>query len=323
MSGDSLSLKLTITLIIVVIIGAFIAGLVIINQKTREEHFSDWENQGQSPPNNPQLPILRTYLHVIDGYWTRDSSSDLPLYICNVGYSVENVGNGDAENVRISIKLNEAVYLEKTIMVLASLSKYADSFTISINYDETKAVSLYAACSKSSDSATIMVVATLPRGFRPDLCKLFITPRDANIVSLKNQIVSNKFPLTPNWIALRDWVANSITYKYDSDVHGVEEYWQLPKETLQLRTGDCEDYAILLVSLLRADGWSPNDVYVVIGKDAQGNGHAWVKVNLGILGWQYLEPQANGWFTLVLDYFITSGYKEEYIFNDTLFYKTG
>jgi len=118
-------------------------------------------------------------------------------------------------------------------------------------------------------------------------------------------------------------VANSITYKYDSYVHGVEEYWQLPKETLQLRTGDCEDYAILLVSLLRADGWSPNDIYVVIGKDAQGNGHAWVKVNLGIFGWQYIEPQANGWFTLVLDYFITSGYKEEYIFNDTLFYKTG
>jgi len=58
MLGDSLSLKLTITLIIVIIIGAFIAGLVIINQKTREEHFSDWENQGQSSPNNPQLPIL-------------------------------------------------------------------------------------------------------------------------------------------------------------------------------------------------------------------------------------------------------------------------
>ena len=47
-----------------------------------------------------------------------------------------------------------------------------------------------------------------------------------------------------------------------------------------------------------------------------------VKINLGILGWQYLEPQANGWFTLASDYFITSGYKEEYIFNDILFYKT-
>lgn len=325
MLGDSLSLKLTITLIIMtLIIGAFIAGLLIISQKTQEEHFSDSENQGQSSPQQPSVtePVIRTYLYIIDGHWTRDSSSDLPLYICNAGYSVENIGNGDAENVGITIKINEATYLEQTILMLTSLSKYADSFNISINYDETKTVSLYAACSKSSDSATITVDTMLPRYFSSDLCKLFITPREANVVSIKNQIISNKFPLTPNWIALRDWVANTITYKYDSDVHGVKEYWQLPKETLQLRTGDCEDYAILLVSLLRADGWSSNDIYVVIGEDAQGNGHAWVKINLGILGWQYLEPQANGWCTLVLDYFITFGYKEEYMFND-IFYKTG
>jgi hypothetical protein len=56
------------------------------------------------------------------------------------------------------------------------------------------------------------------------------------VVSIKNVILKNKFPLIPNWIALRDWVGNSITYKYDSTVHGVEDFWQLPKETIELRT---------------------------------------------------------------------------------------
>lgn len=45
---------------------------------------------------------------------------------------------------------------------------------------------------------------------------------------------------------IRDWVAASIEYKTNEEQRGVDEYWQTPEETLSLRSGDCEDFAILL-----------------------------------------------------------------------------
>lgn len=131
----------------------------------------------------------------------------------------------------------------------------------------------------------------------------------------------DKFFLLPNWIALRDWVGKNLLYKSDSEVHGVSDYWQFAKETLGLRTGDCEDCAILLCSLLRAGDYSSNDVYVVLG--ARGNeNHAWVKVNLGIF-WYNLEPQADGWSTLIGDFLELSGYKAVCEFNDAQYHTLG
>ena len=37
-----------------------------------------------------------------------------------------------------------------------------------------------------------------------------------------------------------------IEYKTDFEVHGVLEEWQTPEETLDRRTGDCDDRAILM-----------------------------------------------------------------------------
>ena len=92
-----------------------------------------------------------------------------------------------------------------------------------------------------------------------------------------------------DWITLRNWVGNNIKYRHDNEVYGVPEYWQFGKETINLRTGDCKDSALLLCSLLRAAGYSGDDVYVIIGKNADGY-HAWVKINLGSVGWYNLEP---------------------------------
>jgi hypothetical protein len=125
-----------------------------------------------------------------------------------------------------------------------------------------------------------------------------------------------------DWIALRDWVGNNIQYQHDDAVHGVRDYWQFGKETVALKTGDCEDFSILLCSLLRAAGYSPNDVYVVIGKNPNGY-HAWVKINLGTLGWYNLEPQENGFATLVGDFLTLSDYHALYEFNDQQFHQIG
>jgi len=328
-------LRLLISLLIIVtLVGVLTFGFTIINQRrNEEEHPPTSEGQDNQPsPQQVARPILSTHMYAVNGYWTRDYGSDLPMYTTDIRYFVENVGNGDAENVKVVVKVDEAPYHEQTISLIRPYNTYSNSFSLTITYDNSKIIGLYASCTGSSHSAIITVNATFPRHFDPDLCRLFITPNEANIVSIKNKILNSKFPLTPDWIVLKDWVATNIKYPsndvngdgepdYDYVKHGKWEYWQLPKETLQLRMGDCEDYSILLVSLLRAAGWSPDDVYVVIGKNSEGKGHAWVKIKLNlVLGsvWYNLEPQVGGWniFDVVFDTWECSGYHAEWYFND-------
>jgi transglutaminase-like putative cysteine protease len=321
-------------MVIVIIFSAFTIWFTIISQRKYREYFSTPEEQGQTPPQPATAPILSAYLYEVSCYWIRDSGADLPVYITNVGYSVRNYGNGEADNVKVVLKVDGVTYSEHTISLLKPYEEYLNSFSLTMAYDSSKTISLYASCLKSSDLTTITVNATLPRspGSNSKLCKLFITPNETNVVSIKNQILSNKFPLTPDWIALKDWVATNIKYPpddangdgdpdYDYIKHSKWEYWQLPKETLQLKTGDCEDYSILLVSLLRAAGWSQNDVYVVLGRNSEGKGHAWVKIKINLLlgsVWYNLEPQVGGWniFDVAFDTWKCSGYQAECYFND-------
>ncbi len=49
-----------------------------------------------------------------------------------------------------------------------------------------------------------------------------------------------------------EWVKNNIAYTTDTS----EDYWQAAWETMDLRSGDCEDHAILLCSIIDALGGS-------------------------------------------------------------------
>lgn len=48
---------------------------------------------------------------------------------------------------------------------------------------------------------------------------------------------------------LNYWVHTNIEYKLDDEFDSKYDFWQTPKETLELKTGDCEDMAILLQEL--------------------------------------------------------------------------
>lgn len=50
--------------------------------------------------------------------------------------------------------------------------------------------------------------------------------------------------------ACQQFVVNYITYKDDEMQNSCEEFWQFPFETLASMTGDCEDGAILMASLM-------------------------------------------------------------------------
>ena len=47
----------------------------------------------------------------------------------------------------------------------------------------------------------------------------------------------------------------NIPYAYDIEVHGVDEYWQYPLETLFLYGGDCEDTSILFCAIAEKMGY--------------------------------------------------------------------
>jgi len=47
----------------------------------------------------------------------------------------------------------------------------------------------------------------------------------------------------------------AIEYKSDEDVHGEDEYWQFPLETLFLSSGDCEDSSILFCAIAERMGY--------------------------------------------------------------------
>jgi len=275
-------------------------------------------------PQVTYLPILDVNGYESNGYWTRNTATDLPDYISTIRCSVSNVGNSTANEVNFEIRIDGDLFKTEFFPSLAVWDRQTYTYTVTMPYDSSRTIEVKTWCSESSDISTFSVEHNFPRYLTEDasISKLFITPRESNVVWRENQILEDKFFLTPNWIAIRDWVGNNIQYKEDDVDHGKPEYWQFGTETLSRRTGDCEDFSILLCSLLRANGWSANDVYVVLGKNDDGY-HGWVKINMGILGWYNLEPQGSSWNLVIGDFIMLSGYTPIYQFNDVQVQKLG
>lgn len=71
------------------------------------------------------------------------------------------------------------------------------------------------------------------------------------------------------------WVKKNVKYTSDKSVFGVEEYWQFWYETLEIKTGDCEDGAIMLANLMLSVGIPYWRVRLNAG-EVKGGGHAYV-----------------------------------------------
>ena len=86
-----------------------------------------------------------------------------------------------------------------------------------------------------------------------------------------------------------NFVADTIAYQSGRG----RDPWQFPDETLALKTGDCEDRAFLIASLLLASEVSPFNFRVAFGKmivNNESHDHMWVmyKSERGV--WSVIEP---------------------------------
>jgi hypothetical protein len=158
----------------------------------------------------------------------------------------------------------------------------------------------------------------ISRVFNETTCFYFITPNEPSVIKLRDELLRESLAvLTPDWMKFRDWVGNNIEYKYDTEVHGERDFWQFSNETIQLETGDCEDFSILLCSLLRSNGWQTDSVYVVVGEQ-NNQYHAWVRLIWNDIQYN-IEPQGSGFDMVLGDVAYLSGYKAICYFNDREF----
>jgi hypothetical protein len=160
--------------------------------------------------------------------------------------------------------------------------------------------------------------------------KSYITPECQSVKeALQNILGDPPYELSQvGFDDIRDWVADNIEYKSDKERWG-EDYWQTPEETLSYRTGDCEDFSILLCSLLRAYGIDAEQVYVALGVDGGEDGHAFLIEDWYQDGeWRRIESQApahlsswHSWFGLfnpdsrLDEYEITAAFNDLYCYD--------
>jgi len=301
-------------LVIVVILLFCVAPFTFRDQI--QDFISRMQNTAGNQNSQQVGPKLEVNVKKNSSYW-ENLASDVPELISNLDVSVTNSGNAFAENVEITTRIDGANYNSESIALLQISEVYTSSITVKVSYQSAKIVTIEASCSLSSNSRTVILNANLSRNFEENLCRSFITPEDQNVVELKNKILEDKPLLTSDWVALRDWVGNNVEYRGDPEIHGEREYWQFSNETIQLRTGDCEDFSILLCSLLRADGWSPDSIYVIMG-EKNNQYHAWVRLIWNDIQYN-IEPQGNGFATVFGDILSLSGYNAKYYFNDKRF----
>jgi len=148
-----------------------------------------------------------------------------------------------------------------------------------------------------------------------------ITPEDPVVRQALETVTADKTDFRSDFRKLQGWVASRITYSQDSYYH-----WQTPAETLEKRSGNCKDFAVLLCTLLRASGVPPGDVFVAIGKDRNNKSHAFI-IEKWLQGrWQVIEPQVGGFIISDLSavdtadrYAITSRFNDESYFGDPAF----
>lgn len=82
------------------------------------------------------------------------------------------------------------------------------------------------------------------------------------------------------FLRVNRYVNRIIAYRADTQTYGQRDYWATAAETLAKMAGDCEDYAILKMHMLRAAGVRGDKMRLMLLRDLAGNAdHAFLVVS--------------------------------------------
>jgi predicted transglutaminase-like cysteine proteinase len=94
------------------------------------------------------------------------------------------------------------------------------------------------------------VIETIPRGGYDDSYNWNCVEIDSLYNSTVLYGISDESEQLKQIKIILSIVRDNIIYTHDSDVWDIENFWQLPEITWKLKTGDCEDFAILSMYLI-------------------------------------------------------------------------
>jgi hypothetical protein len=260
------------------------------------------------------------------GNWSR-GSDDLPYFNYYGGaVIVHNGGKKTANNVTIVVvEIRKQVLLNETRSIRSGYTYYRRIDPFMIRYDDTPIVWASVHCSESvPEEVTSSVLLNPPWERykpplnRPEITSFYITPKNPEIMNIVSQIRSN----STDWNDIAEWIHRSITYRSYSIM---ERGWRLGHETLSAESGNNVNLSILLCSMLRAAGWSQDDVYVGWRVDGEVE-HTWVFMkDCDSSSWLSLEPISDGFNKIVFTDLEEAVHQSSasILFNDQKFIKEG
>lgn len=176
--------------VVVIVVAVSVVFLVVSNRLSNSGN-SIWDSVTE--PKITYKAELSVNCYVSNSYWTRNSVTDLPDYVDTIACSVTNIGNSAASNVNFEIKADGNMIASRFYVSLPVAAVESYSVSITMPYDSSRNLFLYASCSDSYDSESVVVRATLPRACDENVAKLYITQFEKSVVALKNQILGEKF----------------------------------------------------------------------------------------------------------------------------------
>lgn len=120
----------------------------------------------------------------------------------------------------------------------------------------------------------------------------FLLPT-AKTRGISNHIASGVKTPKAAAIATTKWAFDNIEYQSDKQTYNTAEFFAGPDETLKRKAGDCEDFSMLIIAILRGmpTGLKPSIARMTIGSAHNvlpgwvagivGGYHAWAEVKTG------------------------------------------
>ena len=216
--------RLSIVLVILLTICSFISGYLWYNLDITKKQLADTKSQ----LSNTVAELGNTKLQLAD---TKDELDDTKLQLTNISKLLDTT---------------------KTLL---------DSTKIQLKTERNRNSQMLDQYSGLKEQVDIRLAST------PEDSQSFITPSDSSVSSIVQEITGgyseNVNRYWSDFDKMYRWVVKNITYSYDSytpilpstlsgELTWHKGCWQTPRETLEARTGDCEDMAVLLASMLRS-----------------------------------------------------------------------